>query len=440
MIETDVLVIGGGVAGLLAAAKAADEGVEVVIVDRGSGASYQSSGVIDVMGCLPEGEITLSPLEGVTQTIECLPQHPYSVISSERSVADVIKEATKCLLDMASTHEVRFDGNIEKNVILLNTIGSFKITCFYQSTMSGGTLNKLDGASLLVVGFNGLAGFNPRFCASGFKHFASKFNVELRKADGVKLSLPALRDFNLTFIELARMIDKDEFREILAKKLRDETVKGNTSHIALPTLGLRKHYESMRILREETEAEVFELVSPPPSVPAQRLMRALEEGVAEKGVRILRGYKAVGFKSEGRRVMSVILDSGGKHFPAKAGAYILATGKFIGGGLVEEEDKVKEAVFNLPLYDERGKALRGQKIPRLLARSPFPQGGHPLMGCGVKVNAQMKPVVEGEVVYENLFVAGSLISGYSYVREKSGMGVATATGYVAGISAAIYVG
>ncbi|MEM3751196.1 MAG: FAD-binding protein, partial [Candidatus Jordarchaeales archaeon] len=65
--------------------------------------------------------------------------------------------------------------------------------------------------------------------------------------------------------------------------------------------------------------------------------------------------------------------------------------------------------------------------------------GHPLMGCGVKVNAQMKPVVNDEVAYDNLFAAGSIISGYNYVREKSGMGVAAVTGYIAGMNAATHV-
>ncbi|MEM3750022.1 MAG: anaerobic glycerol-3-phosphate dehydrogenase subunit GlpB [Candidatus Jordarchaeales archaeon] len=438
MIETEILVIGGGVAGLLAATKATDEKLEVTVIDKGSGASYQSSGVIDVMGC-PLGEATLKPIEGIAQVIECSPSHPYSVISSERNVTNVIKDAIRYLTSMASNRGVEFKGEIERNVVLLNTIGSFKLTCFYQSTMDRGVLHKLEGASLLVTGFKGLVGFNARFCSSSFKHFASKFNIELRKTSSTELSLPSLREFNLTIIELARMMDEDDFRKELAKKLETEIAVNDVSHVALPTLGLKKPYENMRIFEEETGTSVFELVSPPPSVPAQRLMEALEEEAIERGVRIFRGYKAVGFEGEGRSIKSVTLASGEKRFPAKAKAYILATGKFIGGGIVEERDKVKETVFNLPLYDEKGEPLKRQNISRLLAKSPFPREGHPLMGCGVKVNAQMKPVVNDEVAYDNLFAAGSIISGYNYVREKSGMGVAAVTGYIAGMNAATHV-
>lgn len=439
MIDAEVIVIGGGLAGLLAAARAADENLDVVVVDKGSGASYQSSGVIDVMGCPPGGNITLSPLEGVAQTVKCSPFHPYSIASSDGNVIDVIKNATGYLVDMVSSHGVKLEGSLERNIVLFNTIGSFKVTCFCQSTMSKGALDKLEGAKLLVAGFNGLSGFNAHFCSSGFKHFASKFNVKLRDAVGVSLSLPNLREINLTFIELARMMDKDEFREELARKLSSEVAASGASHVALPTLGLKRPHENMKTIEEETGAEVFELVSPPPSVPAQRLMKTLEDRVAEKGVKVLRGYKAVGFEKEGKLVRSIIIESGDKRFPARARVYILATGKFIGGGLVEEEDKVREAVFNLPLYDERGEPLRGRKIPRLLAKHPFPREGHPLMGCGVKVNAHMRPMAGSDVAYDNLFIAGSLISGYNYVREKSGMGVAAVTGYLAGKRAAMYV-
>ncbi len=434
MIDTDVLVIGSGLAGLMAASKAAEEGVDVVVVDKGSGASYQSSGVIDVMALPPGGVLTLKPLEGIARTIENSSMHPYSVIASGWDLASIVRQAVNHLKKLVSDG-VKIEGELDENVILLNTLGGFKVTCLYQATMRSGVLSRLKDASLLVVGFNGLVGFNPRFCASSFKHFASNFNIETVKAAGVKLAIPSLKNINLTAVELARMMDEEEFRKEIVREL-GETASGDITHVALPTLGLKNAHENMKWLEEETGLNVFELVSPPPSIPGQRLMMAFEEEATRRGVRVFRGYRAVGFESEGDHVTAVVLESGNKKFLARAHAFILATGKFIGGGIVEEKDEVKEAVFNLPLYDENGKPLRGRRIAQLLTRKPFPREGHPLMGCGVKVSPSMAPLSEGGAIYDNLFVAGSLISGYNYVREKSGMGIAATTGYIAGLSAA----
>ena len=47
-MNVDVLVIGGGMAGAVAASKAADSGQEVAVVRRGYGATALSSGAIDI--------------------------------------------------------------------------------------------------------------------------------------------------------------------------------------------------------------------------------------------------------------------------------------------------------------------------------------------------------------------------------------------------------
>ncbi|MHA1710712.1 MAG: anaerobic glycerol-3-phosphate dehydrogenase subunit GlpB [Candidatus Freyarchaeota archaeon] len=435
MLEAEVLVIGGGIAGLVAAARAADEGLEVLVVDKGSGATYQSAGVVDVMAYPPSQGLFLNPLKGVEVTVKTAPTHPYAIIgrgNEEESVRRV-KEAVEYFIDLTSSG-IRLEGDIERNVILMNTIGSFKVTCLAPHTIFNGKVDDLSDASLLIAGFRGLLGFNPAFCASGAEYIASKFNVNLKEAMYTWLSHPRLRKFNLTFIELARMMDDDEFRKELGEALRKAVAEREATHIALPTLGFESPEENMKVIEEEAGAKVFELISPPPSIPGQRMVKILEECVRKRKVRVIRGYKAAGFREENMRVKEIILESGEKKIPVRVGACILATGKFIGGGLTEEEDMVKEAVFGLPVYDGRGQPLDERKIPKLLVRDPFSQ--QPLIACGVKVNPQMKPLTLRGKPYENLFAAGSIISGYDYVKERSGIGVAAATGYFAGLNAA----
>ena len=52
---------------------------------------------------------------------------------------------------------------------------------------------------------------------------------------------------------------------------------------------------------------------------------------------------------------------------------------------------------------------------------------------GVKVNDALKPVdAEGNVILNNVRFAGRILGGYDFATEKSGHGVALATGWHAG--------
>ena len=63
-------------------------------------------------------------------------------------------------------------------------------------------------------------------------------------------------------------------------------------------------------------------------------------------------------------------------------------------------------------------------------------GRDPFAMAGVVVNECMQPVAgAGRGEYEHLFVAGSTLAGYDPAVEKDGLGVALATGYVAGNAA-----
>ena len=61
--DYDVLVIGGGMAGLVAGISAAESGASVLVVRKGEGATTMSSGAIDIAGYMVGGTAHfLSPL------------------------------------------------------------------------------------------------------------------------------------------------------------------------------------------------------------------------------------------------------------------------------------------------------------------------------------------------------------------------------------------
>ncbi|MHA1405272.1 MAG: FAD-binding protein, partial [Candidatus Helarchaeota archaeon] len=126
-----------------------------------------------------------------------------------------------------------------------------------------------------------------------------------------------------------------------------------------------------------------------------------------------------------------------KTFEIKAEKYVLATGNFIGGGLIENKGLLREPIFNLPLFDINGKNILHARFQTLINRAVLPPEGHDFIACGVKINDSLQPVDDNEnIIYSNLHAAGAVISGYNYIAEKSGMGVAISSGHEVGVQLA----
>ena len=154
----------------------------------------------------------------------------------------------------------------------------------------------------------------------------------------------------------------------------------------------------------------------------------------EKGVRILGDADIKNFKQDGNRLKSVNGRYGKyKDLTIEADDFILTTGKFIGGGIKEENNFIKESLFNLPIFNEMGNPASFDPLQKMFKPQVLPKDGHPFLSAGIKVNDDFKPVNEkNEIVFENLKAAGLILSGYNYVSEKNGLGVAFLTGMEVG--------
>ena len=96
-------------------------------------------------------------------------------------------------------------------------------------------------------------------------------------------------------------------------------------------------------------AKVFEIPILPPSIPGMRIFNRFKEWLIQKGVTFLLGYSVSKAVLRGKRCERIEV----LHPPVitsySADRYILATGRFIGGGLKADDEKVVEPIFNLPL-------------------------------------------------------------------------------------------
>jgi glycerol-3-phosphate dehydrogenase subunit B len=146
--------------------------------------------------------------------------------------------------------------------------------------------------------------------------------------------------------------------------------------------------------------------------------------------------EAVGFDAQQRSVKSVYVHSGPHRAKIEAKGFVLATGKFIGGGITDRP-RFREGLFHLPVFDGQ-KEVKEKTAPGLTSSNFF--SSQPFMKVGLRVNALLQPLdEEGEVAFTNVFAAGSVIGGFDAIRTHTGEGVAITTGSYAAQMASMLV-
>lgn len=437
----DVLVIGGGMAGAVAASKAADSGREVAVVRRGYGATALSSGAID---------IALDPLrisndswsdsssvkKGLQELIRRNPHHPYRTIAYDtdepaETVIGILREALNELSISRQDGNFPLNGSLDSNQILTNNLGTYKFAAFSQGTISPGDLLKMRQARLLFIGIRGLSCFDPRYLADSLLGFSRGQGADyVQDTDFILLNFPGYsRSSNILPAELATGLDNPEIANSFTESVKRGAGNRDCTHLVFPPVcGLDRSSHILAGIQNGLGYPCFETLSAPVSVPGLRLQRALDEHLSGKGIRVLDG-EVVTFKKSGGKVDEVRLK--GEGF-ISAKSFVLATGKYIGGGVVKGQG-FKEPIFDLPLFFN-GERIGEIFIKELLERNPV--ASHPAFSVGLKTDSLLRPLQdEGEVIYENLFAAGAVLGGYNYLTEKCGLGVALATGFVAGKNA-----
>src|SRR5205823_7951433 len=111
----------------------------------------------------------------------------------------------------------------------------------------------------------------------------------------------------------------------------------------------------------------------------------------------------------------------------EAGAIVLATGRFIGGGIRSDSRRLRETVFDLPAW-----AGERQSMPALPTEELFAQkagGHHTGLAAGLRAGPGLR-------VGDQLFAAGAVLGGYDQSRDEGGIGAAALLGVAAGRAAA----
>ncbi|MCL1838509.1 MAG: anaerobic glycerol-3-phosphate dehydrogenase subunit C [Propionibacteriaceae bacterium] len=386
-----VVVVGAGLAGLVAAIKLAQEGMSVHLVHSGLGGIPLGAGCVDVYGYA--SELVEVPLRQVANA--AIP-HPYATIGAAnvRSSVEYLQTQLAGLLV----------GEVDHNQMTATAVGALRPTCLAQSSLIAP--NTFD--DVVIVGFRQLKDFPTALIADNLG--ASRHLVVDFPAPGTQTESSALH--------YANAFDDESYRLRFAGLLRPLLEPGEV--IGVPAvLGLRER-KVLTDLANQFRTQIFEILMPPPSVPGLRLNNALTALAKLAGVRFISGASCCGFQADGSKVLGVEIAVAGRYTFVPADAVILATGGLESQGLiVDSYGKISEPVFNLPVSGAP------------TADSDF-WANQPFLHCGIQVDERMRPVKDdGGYIYSNLYAVGGLLGGANRILEFSGDGIAVGSAWAA---------
>ena len=418
-IESEVLVVGGGLAGLTSALAAARDGADVRLVSYKQSTLRNASGLVDVLGYTPDGE---GPLVDPYDAIPALPaEHPYRTVGTA-----TVREAMDLFDDAAPDYR---GGHTDTNALLPTHGGTVKPTARYPVGASAGVAS--DERDVLLVGFESLVDFDAPHAAAHLNAAGIPF-----EARGITISFPGDLRADAKVTRYAKLLETDSevtvrrrerpVREALTAKVNPELEIGE--RVGFPAiLGLDDSERVREALGRKLGTDVFEVPMGPPSLPGIRLEDALFDAIDAAGAGIETGNPVVDFDGEDR-IERVFVEKSGAKIPYAADQYILATGGLVGKGVESDREGVYEPVFDCHVPHP------GDRYD-WFDRDAF--GDHPFAGFGVPTDDDLRPTGPDDAAeFENLRAAGSVLGGYDFAAEKSGSGVSIATGYAAGRGAA----
>ena len=408
----DLAIIGTGMAGMAAAVFAANRGISTVVM--GSLAeSWFTGGLIDLMGVHPieSSKAWQDPWTAIDAVVKDIPGHPYSHIPRE-DIKAALQEFYSFLNDAGLPY--RFED--DRNSNLITAFGAIKTTHGIPQTMWPGVAALSSKAPCLIVDFMGLKGFSASLLAERLK----------AEWPGLKtLSLPSIygdQVHEINPVPLARDLEIAEYRQKLAGLIKPH-VK-DVEYVGLPAvLGIHQPDVVLDELGELLGKPVFEIPAMPPSIPGMRLKEAFLRFLPANKVQCLFQKHVLKATPTSKNEFSLQIGRTEHEDNIRADAVLLATGRFLGGGLQSDHTTVTEPIFDLPVFQPENRELwHGDGL--------FAPGGHAINQAGLEIDDMMRPLdTSGQPAFENLFAAGIILAHQDWTRMKCGSGMSVATAY-----------
>jgi glycerol-3-phosphate dehydrogenase subunit B len=388
MSHHDAIVVGTGLAGLVAATRLAEGGARVLVLAKGVGATHLSPCTIDVLGYAPER--VERPGDSLGRLAA---DHPYSLVGRE-----AVEAAIAWWLE-----GMPYVGSLDENVRLPTAVGALKPSALVPETMAAGA----GAGPVCVVGLRALKDFHAPLLADNL----ARAGVEAR---AVELDLRPEGRVDANSLGFARAFEDPVFRADVVGAL--STRLGAEERVAFPAvLGIAQSHAVWSELQERLGRPVFEVPTLPPSVPGMRVAAILRERLRRTGGRVILNAVVHDAERSGETVTAVHARVGLRDVTHACDWVVLATGGFASGGVeLDSRWQAHEVALGLPVSG----------VPAGERFGPDYFAEHPMGRAGVAVDRRLRP--DG---LENVLVAGATLAGAQPWREKSGDGISLATGH-----------
>jgi glycerol-3-phosphate dehydrogenase subunit B len=154
-----------------------------------------------------------------------------------------------------------------------------------------------------------------------------------------------------------------------------------------------------------------------------RLKEAFERGLRAQGVKYLSQKWVLAVRHQADEGFEVDIGRTAAEQTLHSRAVILASGRFIGGGLHADRKRIQETIFDLPVYQPQNRVDWHR-------RDFLDTRGHLVNRAGVEIDDSFRPLDRSrQPAFRTLFAAGALLAHNDWKRLKCGAGVAIASAF-----------
>ena len=333
--ETELAVIGSGIAGFAASIFALNRQIKIAQVGN-TGAVAYTTGYLDLLGSAEESTHAIdNPWDGLLQLKNNHPDHPLSRISAE-DIRHGFEQFTSFLGECGITYTAPEDNNISA----LTPAGTLKKTLCVPATMAAGPIAFAAKTPCTIIDFKGLKGFSGRQVVANLHDTWPELST-------AQITFPDMDRGEIYPEVMARAFEVPAIRANLANLLKEAA--GKTKVIGLPAiLGMHQPDLVKSELEQLTGLTIFEIPTMPPSVPGIRLREMFEQVFPQKGITLIPQQKVTSLTFDPDGAYLSLADNYGP-ITIHAKAVILATGRFLSGGLEAHITGITEPLLDLPV-------------------------------------------------------------------------------------------
>ena len=367
-MKFDVVIIGGGLAGLTAGISLQKAGKSTAIISTGQNALYFFSGSFESME---------APSERLTE------------LFAEAGVPLHYSPGVR-LLPL---------GSFRPAALSLEDIDLFPTPDF--------------GRKVLIINFMGYHDFFSTFLAEGLEKQGMQCRIRL-------LDLPELQPLQqspggMRSVQMSRILDPiwEKVVQEVRVLIKDEDT------VVLPQVFGLKDPSVPGLIRDDIPARVVFAGTMPPSVPGIRTQHLLGRRYERLGGTYLKGDNALKAQMKDGKVVGIGTKNLDRHL-LRAKNFIIATGSYFSKGLKSNPFGIYEPIFGLDVRYEQDR--NNWYNPKFAADQPY-------MHYGVCTDGALHAIKDGEVI-PNLYAIGS-VTGVSHPQFGFGAGLAIRSAFFA---------